>query len=126
MLDMSGGFHEMGGVRWQLTLCLLLCWVIVFFALAKGITVSGKVSPCLLSPVPSIHHILFIEIRNVHVIIWYSFYPRDASYSAGISCRRVSVCLSICPSVTNRCFAETAKRRITQIKPHDSPGTPVF
>jgi len=43
MLDISGGFHEMGGVRWQLTLCLLLCWVIVFFSLAKGITVSGKV-----------------------------------------------------------------------------------
>jgi len=47
MLDISGGFHEMGGVRWQLTLCLLLCWVIVFLALAKGITVSGKVSACL-------------------------------------------------------------------------------
>ena len=44
MLDVSSGFHEMGGVRWQLTLCLLLCWVIVFFSLAKGITVSGKVS----------------------------------------------------------------------------------
>ena len=43
MLDISGGFHEMGGVRWQLVLCLLLCWVIVFFSLAKGITVSGKV-----------------------------------------------------------------------------------
>jgi len=80
----------------------------------------------LVTYVLSIHHILFTKIRNVHVIISYSFYLRDASYSAGISCRRVSVCLSICPSVTNRCFAETAKRRITQIKPHYSPGTPVF
>jgi len=43
MLDISGGFHEMGAVRWQLALCLLLCWAIVFFSLAKGITVSGKV-----------------------------------------------------------------------------------
>jgi len=52
MLDISGGFHEMGAVRWQLTLCLPLCWVIVFFSLAKGITVSGKVRPwTLLSPV---------------------------------------------------------------------------
>jgi len=43
MLGISGGFHDMGGVKWQLVLCLLLCWVIVFVSLAKGITVSGKV-----------------------------------------------------------------------------------
>jgi len=39
--------------------------------------------------------------------------------SAGISCRRVSVCLSI----TSQCSTETAKCSITQIMPHDSPGT---
>jgi len=47
MLDISGGFHDMGGVKWQLVLCLLLCWVIVFVSLAKGITVSGKVRQAL-------------------------------------------------------------------------------
>ena len=40
----------------------------------------------------------------------------------GICRRRVSVCLS----VTLRYCIKTAKRRITQITPHDSPGTLVF
>jgi len=42
--------------------------------------------------------------------------------STGISCRRVSVC----PSCTSRCSIQTAKHRIIQITPHDSPGTLVF
>ena len=42
----------------------------------------------------------------------------------------LSVCLSVCPSVclsvTSRCSTKTAKRRITQTTPHDSPGTLAF
>jgi len=38
-----------------------------------------------------------------------NFYPRDASWR-GYSCRRVSVCLSVCVSVKSRCSTETAKR----------------
>jgi len=39
----------------------------------------------------------------------------------------VSVCpFSVCLSVTSRCSIETAKRRITQTMPHDSPGTVVL
>jgi len=37
-----------------------------------------------------------------------------------------SVCLSVCPFVTSRSSTKTAKRRITQTTPHDSPGTLVF
>jgi len=37
-----------------------------------------------------------------------------------------SVCPPVCPSVTSRCSTKTAKRRITQTTPHDSPGTLVF
>ncbi|ELU09479.1 hypothetical protein CAPTEDRAFT_115714 [Capitella teleta] len=44
MLDISGGISDLGGVRWQLALCLLLCWVTVFVCLSKGIKSSGKVS----------------------------------------------------------------------------------
>jgi len=52
-------------------------------------------------------------------------YPRDASARAraGISCRRGCVRLSVCLSVTSRRSTETAKHRITQTTPHDSPGT---
>ena len=48
----------------------------------------------------------------------------------GTSHGPVSVCLSVCltvrPSVTSRSSTKTAKRRITQMTPHDSPGTLVF
>ena len=37
-----------------------------------------------------------------------------------------SVCLSVRPSVTSRSCTKTAKRRITQTTPHDSPGSLVF
>jgi len=49
------------------------------------------------------------------------FLPRDAMLSRYMRSR-----LSVCLSVTNRCFAETAKRRITRTMSHDSPGTLVF
>jgi len=38
----------------------------------------------------------------------------------------VVVCLSVCVSVTLQYCIKTAKRRITQITPHDSPMTLVF
>ena len=37
-----------------------------------------------------------------------------------------SVCLSVSVSVTSRCSTKTAKRRITQTTPHDTPWTLVF
>jgi len=39
---------------------------------------------------------------------------------------RPSVCLSVSLSVTSRSSTKTAKRRITQTTPYDSPGTLVF
>jgi len=33
----------------------------------------------------------------------------------------ITVCLSV--SVTSRCYTKTAKRRITQTTPHETPGT---
>ena len=52
----------------------------------------------------------------------YRFLPRDSYAKRGICRRRVSVCLSVCVdvSVTLRYCVKTAKRRITQIMPHDS------
>ena len=34
---------NIGEVRWHLTLCLLLSWIIVFLCVMKGIKTSGKV-----------------------------------------------------------------------------------
>lgn len=36
-------FGEIGEIKWDLSLCLLLSWIIVFLCLAKGIKSSGKV-----------------------------------------------------------------------------------
>ena len=56
---------------------------------------------------------------------WFlSFLPRDALLSAVyavVVC--LSVCVCVCVSVTLRYCIKTAKRRITQITPHDSPLT---
>ena len=51
-----------------------------------------------------------------------SFFYRAMLCIRGTSHGPVSVCLS----VTSRCSTKTAKRRITQTTPHDSPGTLVF
>jgi len=44
----------------------------------------------------------------------------------GTSHGPVSVCLSVCLSVTSQCSTKTTKRRITQTTPHDRSGTLVF
>ncbi|KAM4547483.1 sodium- and chloride-dependent GABA transporter 2-like [Fundulus diaphanus] len=42
VLKISGGIEEMGGVRWELALCLLLSWIICYFCVWKGIKSTGK------------------------------------------------------------------------------------
>ena len=39
----SEGLQSPGDIQWQLALCLLLCWVIVYLCLLRGINYSGKV-----------------------------------------------------------------------------------
>ena len=41
-------------------------------------------------------------------------------------CARLCLSVCLCMSVTSRSSTKTAKRRITQTTPHDSPGTLVF
>jgi len=54
-----------------------------------------------------------------------SFYRAMLSIG-GTSHGPVSVRPSVRPSVTSRSSTKTAKQRITQTTPHDSPGTLVF
>lgn len=42
-LHESEGLRNVGGVRWQLMLCLFLIFTIVYFSLWKGVKTSGKV-----------------------------------------------------------------------------------
>ena len=49
-------------------------------------------------------------------------------YASAVLAMGLCLCLSVsvCLSVTSRSSTKTAKRRITQTTPHDSPGTLVF
>ena len=49
------------------------------------------------------------------------FLPRDAMHPRYQPWACVCVCLSVRPSVTSRCSTKTAKRRITQTTPYDTP-----
>lgn len=43
VLNLSGSVHELGGIRWELALCLLLSWVICYFCVWQGVKSTGKV-----------------------------------------------------------------------------------
>nr|CAH8874768.1 unnamed protein product [Trichobilharzia regenti] len=43
VLRISSGIDHLGTVQWDLALCLLLAWIIIFLAICRGIKTSGKV-----------------------------------------------------------------------------------
>ncbi|KAG8435971.1 hypothetical protein GDO86_007170 [Hymenochirus boettgeri] len=43
VLQISGGLDEPGQLNWQMILCLLATWVIVYFCIWKGVKSTGKV-----------------------------------------------------------------------------------
>nr|WLN44356.1 ORPHAN1 [Sinonovacula rivularis] len=43
VLQLTSGLGETGGMSWQLSLCLLACWTVVFLVLTKGVKSLGKV-----------------------------------------------------------------------------------
>ncbi|KAK1165901.1 hypothetical protein AOXY_G14554 [Acipenser oxyrinchus oxyrinchus] len=43
VLRISGGLDEPGNISWEMTLCLLAIWIIVYFCVWKGVKSSGKV-----------------------------------------------------------------------------------
>lgn len=43
-VHLSPGLHQLGPVSWQLTLCLLFIFTIVYFSIWKGVKTSGKVT----------------------------------------------------------------------------------
>ncbi|XP_064626053.1 sodium- and chloride-dependent glycine transporter 1-like isoform X2 [Lineus longissimus] len=43
ILGLSSGVDEIGQIRWQLVLALIVAWIVVFLCLCKGVKSSGKV-----------------------------------------------------------------------------------
>ena len=65
-LDQSSGIEALGGIRWQLVLCLLAVYLICYFSLWKGISTSGKVT----------HQAVMMSFisfeRHVHLLLYYT------------------------------------------------------
>lgn len=49
VLKISPGIEDAGEVRFELAMCLLLGWIIVYFCVWKGIKSAGKVSFCFMT-----------------------------------------------------------------------------
>lgn len=47
MLRLSGGLHEPGDISYEMVLCLMATWVIVYFCMWKGVKSTGKVKSFL-------------------------------------------------------------------------------
>uniref|UniRef100_A0A672MAJ8 Transporter n=1 Tax=Sinocyclocheilus grahami TaxID=75366 RepID=A0A672MAJ8_SINGR len=43
VLSISSGIDEVGGLKWELALCLLAVWIVCFFCIWKGVKSTGKV-----------------------------------------------------------------------------------
>uniref|UniRef100_A0A672PR16 Transporter n=1 Tax=Sinocyclocheilus grahami TaxID=75366 RepID=A0A672PR16_SINGR len=43
VLNITGSVNELGNLRWELALCLLLAWIICYFCVWKGVKSTGKV-----------------------------------------------------------------------------------
>ncbi|XP_076329808.1 sodium- and chloride-dependent glycine transporter 2-like isoform X2 [Tachypleus tridentatus] len=43
VLDITDGIEDIGTIKWDLAVCLLVSWIIVFLCLMKGVKSSGKV-----------------------------------------------------------------------------------
>ncbi|XP_046891606.1 sodium- and chloride-dependent GABA transporter 2-like [Hypomesus transpacificus] len=43
VLAISGGIEEVGSIRWDVTLCLVVMWVVCYFCVWKGVKSTGKV-----------------------------------------------------------------------------------
>ena len=100
-----------------------------FRYLLKSFSITTKVcgSPTLFLSLGTILEHLWTLAAGVQHSSMFShvnwFLPREAMLSAVFA---VVVCLCVCVSVTLRYCIKTAKRRITQTTPHDSPMTLVF
>ena len=43
VLELTDGIENLGGIRWQLFVCFVVAWLIIFLSLCKGVKSLGKV-----------------------------------------------------------------------------------
>ena len=79
VLALSSGVGEPGSIKWDLALCLLLAWIIVYFCIWKGIKSSGKVitGPLFETKQNSCVVVIWVLLcffNTVFPSLWYIFY----------------------------------------------------
>ncbi|KAJ8280746.1 hypothetical protein GJAV_G00058510 [Gymnothorax javanicus] len=42
VLQISGGIEDLGSIRWEVLLCLIIMWIICYFCIWKGVKSTGK------------------------------------------------------------------------------------
>lgn len=72
-LHKSSGLKNVGGLRWQLMLCLFLIFTIVYFSLWKGVKTSGKVAalgPLVFSTALITHQLILTCALPPCQVVW--------------------------------------------------------
>lgn len=70
ILKISDGIETAGSFNWEVTVCLLAAWVLVYLCTAKGIKSSGKVRNALINVVlaqrcPLIVHVVIMILNLI-------------------------------------------------------------
>lgn len=69
-LNQSEGIHDLGAIKWDMALCLLVVYLICYFSLWKGISTSGKVRASFSQLLPFVKlHSFFVAIKQV---VWFT------------------------------------------------------
>ena len=105
-------------IRWQLALCLLLAWIVIFLCLIKGIKSSGKVNVCSVSIISYFVALIlscsFCGIHSVLLILCYliCILPLILCYSF---CATHSMLLILCYSCYLFCATHSATHSVLLI-----------
>ncbi|XP_037555219.1 sodium- and chloride-dependent glycine transporter 2 [Dermacentor silvarum] len=46
-LKLTSGIEDLGGIRWELLVCYIFAWFVIFVCTANGVATVGKISPIL-------------------------------------------------------------------------------
>ena len=77
VLQLSSGISDLGEVKWQLFLCYLLAWIIIYVCSARGIKSSGKVSKIIVFTISLLRHVVIdidrLKINSSIFLLFYCF-----------------------------------------------------
>ena len=86
--------------------------------------ITGAIPANMAAIPPGVHGVLLL---GTYVSFWSAGIIFTARcYASAVLAMGLCLSVCVCLSTTSRCSTKTAKHRITQTTPHDSPGSLVF